>query len=61
MLNLQGCCNLRELPTSIGGLTKLRYLYISKSGVVELPKDFGELRSLAYFDASGCSSLSRLP
>ena len=42
------------------GLMNLRYVNITDSWVEELPKDFGNLESLAFFKACGCSSLSRL-
>jgi len=60
-MNLNKCGELRSLPPSFGGLTKLKVLNISGSGVEELPEVFGELQSLVDFNASGCSSLSRLP
>ena len=49
-------------PTDIYwcGLMNLSYLNITDSGVEELSKDFGNLESLAFFKACGCSSLSRL-
>jgi Leucine-rich repeat (LRR) protein len=59
-LYLNRCYDLQSLPTSICGLTKLRVLDIWHLGVQELPEDFGKLQSLVDFNASGCSSLSRL-
>ena len=49
----------KSLPTSIGGLKKLRVLDISYSRVQELPKDFGDLESLVDFRTIGCFSVSR--
>ena len=61
ILVLRGCDKLQSLPTSIGGVRKLRGLSISESGVQEFPEDFGKLQSLVHFDGSGCSSSPRSP
>ena len=60
-LVLKGCGKVKSPLTSIGGLTKLTNLDISKLGVQEFPENFGKLQTLRYFDASGCSTLSKLP
>ena len=56
-----GHSGLQRLPTTFGGLTKLRVLNISGSGVQRLPEDFGRLQSLVEFNARRFSPLSRLP
>jgi Leucine-rich repeat (LRR) protein len=59
--NLSHCGQLQSLSVSMGGLTKLRLLNILYSGVQKLLDNFGELQSLGDFNASGWSSISRLP
>ena len=60
-LDLACWCKPQILPTSIGGLTKSRFLGISNSGVEELIEKTGKLQSLVVFKAMRCLTLSKLP
>ncbi|KAL1219131.1 Disease resistance protein TAO1 [Cardamine amara subsp. amara] len=62
-LNLSGCSNLVELPSSIGNLIHhLSVLNIGGcSNLVEIPSSIGNLIHLWKLNISGCSSLLELP
>ncbi|XP_048136643.1 disease resistance protein RPV1-like [Rhodamnia argentea] len=59
ILNLKGCDSLQELPEEIGGLRALTEIVMPKT-LNELPRTFGNLRSLLILDVSH-SQISRLP
>ncbi|KAG0562345.1 hypothetical protein KC19_9G139100 [Ceratodon purpureus] len=69
VLNLKGCekrCFLPEskpclLPESFGGLKKLRDLDLEASGIISLPKSFGELSNLEVLNLRRCRELYMLP
>ncbi|CAK9254036.1 unnamed protein product, partial [Sphagnum jensenii] len=57
-----GCSKLKELPTSIGKLTTLQLLDLSRcSQLKELPTFIDKLIGLEKLDLSGCSQLMELP
>ncbi|XP_073392667.1 uncharacterized protein [Physcomitrium patens] len=58
---LSGCCSLSELPQSMKGLVKLRFIRIANSGLTHLPTDFGELRRLSELHITSCDELKSLP
>ena len=55
------CNNLTSLPSSIGNLTKLEYLYIGNSPIAELPDEIGNLASCTLLEIYNCSNLPGLP
>lgn len=61
-LDLSGCSNLVELPSSIENATNLNELFLSRcSSLVELSSSFGNATKLKKLNLSGCSSLVELP
>lgn len=58
---LSGCRSLSELPQSMKGLAKLRFILVENSGLTHLPTDFGELQSLRELHIISCDALKSLP
>ncbi|CAN7118975.1 unnamed protein product [Brassica rapa subsp. narinosa] len=62
VLSLYGCSSLRELPSSIGNMTRLQKFDLDGcSSLVELPSSIGDLIRLKTLNLNGCSSLVMLP
>lgn len=60
-LNLTKCFGLLSLPDSVCRLQNLEDLCLSKTALSVLPKDIGDLHSLAHVDLSNCDRLESLP
>ena len=52
---------LTSLPQAIGELEKLRFLYIGKNYIIEMPKSISKLTVLSEIDVAGSGSFSSLP
>jgi hypothetical protein len=61
-VDLGGCSNLQELPTSIGQLIALREFNLSRCySLQELPTSISQLNALQKLHLSRCSNLQKLP
>ncbi|XP_039165166.1 plant intracellular Ras-group-related LRR protein 4-like [Eucalyptus grandis] len=49
--------SIKELPESIGGINKLKFLRLTNSKIKRLPSSIGKLQSLQEFNAYGSTSL----
>ena len=59
---MAGCKQLKELPDTIGGLTKLRSLVLSGCiALITLPRTISSMNLLTNLDVQGCKELSELP
>ena len=54
-------CHSLELPKSVKGLVKLRVLHLHKTGLTQLPDDFGDLKSLVELHITENNFLQSLP
>ncbi|XP_074341984.1 disease resistance protein RPV1-like isoform X2 [Apium graveolens] len=61
-LNLEGCKYLKELPESVGKLTKLDRMNVNSClSLTRLPEPIVQLTTLGFLDMSGCENLKQLP
>jgi Leucine-rich repeat (LRR) protein len=61
-LDLSGCSEFKELPTSIDKLIALQFLHLSWClKLTELPTSIDKLTCLEKLDLLGCSKLKELP
>ncbi|XWS41228.1 hypothetical protein CRYUN_Cryun17cG0063200 [Craigia yunnanensis] len=60
-LTLSGCSNLERFPDIDGEMKSLRYLYLDRIGIEELPSSIGHLSGLKLVNLRGCKSLKSLP
>lgn len=61
VLNLSGCSQLHQLPTSIGDLASLERLTLTGCSQLQLPASLGKLISLEMLDLSGCTKFWQMP
>ncbi|XP_035545974.1 putative disease resistance RPP13-like protein 1 [Juglans regia] len=61
VLNLSNYLNIFELPVSIGKITQLRYLDISRTAIRRLPDSLCKLYNLQTLKLSRCRDLETLP
>ncbi|CAN6698967.1 unnamed protein product [Malus baccata var. baccata] len=57
-LYLYGCTRLKSFPEIEAEMESLKYLVISKSGIIELPSSIAYLTGLKYLRANNCENLT---
>lgn len=55
------CNGLRSLPSTIGNLTKLQYLYIANSTLASLPAEVANLASCTDLEIYNCPNMKEFP
>ena len=60
LVKLDIYANLENLPTNIGNLKKLEYLYVNSMNLSEIPESFGNLENLKIFKAYS-NKISTIP
>ncbi|WVZ14980.1 hypothetical protein V8G54_012546 [Vigna mungo] len=61
VLSLNGYCDLKEIPDSVGDLKHLHSLDLSRTEIQKLPDSVGLLYNLLILRLNGCSNLKELP
>ncbi|CAB4290401.1 unnamed protein product [Prunus armeniaca] len=61
VLNLEDCRRLETFPEIGGKMDSLRCMFLSGSGVKELPASIAYLISLVFLDLRSCENLTNLP
>ncbi|RDY07086.1 TMV resistance protein N, partial [Mucuna pruriens] len=60
-LSLRICTSLESFPEILGKMENIRYVYLSESGIRELPFSVGNLVGLTMMTLNGCKGLLELP
>lgn len=55
------CNGLLSIPSEIGNLTKLQYLYIANSTIESLPEEMAQLVSCTDFELYNCPKMTKFP